>query len=96
MPSSRPGSRELQKLSHEYQERKTTEARLAKDADLLDQILILKEYAWQGNKEAEDWLKGKEQEKLMFSKTAKVLAREAYRQRPSEWWTNLWTSKRRK
>jgi len=32
-------------LSKEYQERKTPEARIAKDADLLDQILILKEYA---------------------------------------------------
>lgn len=89
------GSKELLKFSKEYQERKTMEARIAKDADLLDQILILKEYSWQGNKEAEDWLKGKEQEKLMFTQTGKKLAQEAYQQRPSEWWGNLWTNSRR-
>jgi len=90
-----PGTKELLKLSNEYQERKTPEAKIAKDADLLDQILILREYAWQGNQEAEIWLKGKEQEKLMFTPTAKKLAQEAYRQKPSQWWNKLWTSSRR-
>jgi len=90
-----PGSKELLKVSREYQERRTPEAKVAKDADLLDQILILKEYAWQGNKEAEDWLQGREQEKLMFTKTGKKLAQEAYRQKPSDWWGNLWTNHRR-
>ncbi len=92
---SLPHGEELVKLSKEYQQRKTPEARVAKDADLLDEILLLKEYSWRGNKEADDWLKGREQEKLMFTKTAKKLAHEAYQQRPSEWWQNLWTSKRR-
>ncbi|PJC29031.1 phosphohydrolase [Candidatus Shapirobacteria bacterium CG_4_9_14_0_2_um_filter_40_11] len=88
-------SDDLLQLSSEYQERKTKEAKIAKDADLLDQILLLKEYAWQGNKEAEDWLKGREQEKLMSTLSAKKLALEIYKQKPSEWWGNLWTSKRR-
>lgn len=92
---SLPKSGELIELSEEYQERKTPEAKVAKDADLLDQVLILKEYAWRGNKEAEDWLKGCEQEKLMFTQTGKKLAQEAYKQRPSMWWDNLWTSSRR-
>lgn len=90
-----PGAKELLKLSGEYHKRKTLEAKVAKDADLLDQILILKEYAWQGNKEAADWLKGKEQEKLMFTQTGKKLAQEIYKQRPSEWWENLWTNTRK-
>lgn len=90
-----PGAKELLELSKEYQERKTLEAKVAKDADLLDQILILKEYAWQGNKEAEIWLKGREQEKLMFTQTGKKLAHEVYKQRPSKWWGNLWTNSRR-
>lgn len=91
-----PETKELRQLSREYDERKTKEAKIAKDADLLDQILILREYAWQGNKEAEAWLReGNEQEKQMFTKTAKKLAQEAFRQRPSEWWDNLWTAKRR-
>lgn len=90
-----PGAKELLEFSKEYQERKTLEAKVVKDADLLDQILILKEYSWQGNKEAESWLKGKEQEKLMFTQTGKKLARETYRQPPSEWWESLWTNSRR-
>lgn len=90
-----PLSNDILLLSKEYQERITVEAKVAKDADLLDQILLLKEYAWQGNKEAEDWLNGCEQEKLMFSSSAKSLAQEAYKQKPSQWWNNLWTNKRR-
>ncbi|MDD5627337.1 MAG: HD domain-containing protein [Patescibacteria group bacterium] len=98
-----PHSKELIKISNEYQERKTLEAKIAKDADLLDQIFLLREYAWQGNKEAQSWLKeshqGKnmvsQQEKLMNTKLAKQIAKEAKRERPSSWWQNLWTSKRR-
>jgi putative hydrolase of HD superfamily len=89
---------ELLELSKEYQQRKTLEAKIAKDADLLDQIFILKEYYWQGNKEAGDWLKFKgkcQQEKLMFTKLARQLATEAKKQNPSDWWASSWTSIRR-
>jgi len=98
-------SQELINLSKEYQERKTLEAKIAKDADLLDEIFLLKEYAWQGNKEAADWLRGKRQkgatkksthEKMMFTKLAKEIAKEAKRQNPSFWWENLWTPNMRK
>ncbi|MGC8981454.1 MAG: HD domain-containing protein [Minisyncoccia bacterium] len=73
-----PNSKELLEISKEYQERKTLEAKIAKDADLLDEILLLKEYEFQGSKEAKDWLKGKresQQEKLMFTKLAKEIAK---------------------
>jgi len=90
-----PGSDELLRLSQEYQKRETLEAKLAKDADLLDQVLLLKEYAWKGNQEAAKWLQERQQEKRMFSEIAKKLAQEVYRQRPSEWWGNLWTADRR-
>ena len=90
-----PQNKELLLLSREYQERKTPEAKIAKDADLLDQILLLREYAWKGNKEAEIWLKGKEQEKRLFSPAAKKLAKEIYRQKPGDWWKRLWTAQRR-
>jgi len=98
-------SEELIKLSKEYEERKTLEAKIAKDADLLDEIFLLREYEWQGNKEATDWLKGahkkgpggeSQQEKLMSTKLAKEIAKEAKRQIPSAWWKNLWTPTRRK
>ena len=98
-------SEELRELSKEYQERKTLEAKIAKDADLLDEIFILKEYEWQGNKEATDWLKGTHKEgvykedqqtKHMFTKLTRQIAKEAKKQKPSLWWDKIWTPKRRK
>jgi len=92
-------SEELLKISREYQERKTLEAKITKDADVLDELFLLKEYIWQGNKEAEDWLKTiqkeSQQEKRMFTALAKQIAKEVKKQKPSGWWDNLWTSKRR-
>ena len=100
-----PNSEELLQLSKEYQERKTLESKITKDADLLDQVLLLREYEWQGNKEASAWLKGEgekgikegesNQERLMSTDLAKEIAKEAKKQRPSDWWNKLWTPKRR-
>lgn len=90
-----PGASELTGIVQEYSERKSLEAKLAKDADLLDQIMLLREYEWVGSKEAEIWLKGKEQEKRLFSKSAKKLAKEIYLQKPSSWWNKIWTADRR-
>jgi putative hydrolase of HD superfamily len=94
-----PNSKELLKLSKEYQERKTLESKIAKDADLLDETFLLREYDWQGNKEAKDWLRGlKKQshhEKMMYTKLARDLAKEAKKQPPSSWWKKLWTPNRR-
>lgn len=94
-----PDHQELLVLSTEYQKRKTLEAKIAKDADLLDQIFLLREYVWQGNKEAERWLrsirKESEFEKRVFSKIAKRIAKEAKKQRPSIWWKSSWRDDRR-
>ncbi len=92
---------DLENLVNEYNERKSLEAILAKEADTLDQILLLKEYAWQGNKEAEVWLtgkgknKGNEQLKKLKTKIGKKLGQAIYNTVPSDWWNNLWTSKNR-
>lgn len=85
-------------LYHEYQKRTSKEAKITKDADLLDQLLLLKEYAHVGNREAKDWLKSKEQATMLTTKSAKQIAREIFRQKPSDWWSTkkLWTPKRRK
>jgi len=99
-----PHSEEFIKISQEYQERKTLEAKITKDADLLDEILLLREYTWQGNKEAAVWLRGKRQrgtarktthEKMLFTELAKTIAKEIKRQPPSAWWENLWTPNKR-
>ncbi|MDP2930413.1 MAG: HD domain-containing protein [bacterium] len=93
-------AQELLELSKEYDERKTVEAKTAKDADLLDQILILKEYLQQGNQEAKRWLrlgenKPCEHEKMLSTFLAKKIAKEIKKQEPSDWWSSAWTSKRR-
>lgn len=86
----------------EYQERTSKESVLAKDADLLDQILLLREYEWQGNKEATIWLYGKGDAKVcaqlekLKTKTAKKFGQAIYNENPSDWWNNLWTPANRK
>ncbi len=96
---------DLKSLIDEYDERKTKDAIVAKDADLLDQVLLLREYEWQGNKEATIWLRGKKSrsgvnthnKQLAYLKTAsaKKLGRAIASEIPSEWWEKLWTSKNR-
>ncbi len=93
---------ELKELAIEYEKRETKEAIIAKDADLIDQVLLLKEYEWQGNKEAAVWLRGKgdndSNAQLMKLKldSSKELGQAIYERNPSDWWNNLWTSENRK
>lgn len=91
---------EFEKLSQEYDERETLEAKIAKDADCLDQLMLLKEYAWQGNEEAKEWLhldkdEKNEQEKRLHTDLAQQLAREVKQQKPSSWWRDSWSSEGR-
>lgn len=83
---------ELNDISEEYHERKSPEAIVAKDADLLDQILLLREYIWQGNKEAEAWLKRKNIEDTFKTKSAKELVKKMLSEDPSSWQRELQTS----
>ena len=62
----------FKELLDEYDERKTDEAKIAKDADLLGQIILLKEYEWQGNKEATVWLKGKRSKEKEYAKVEEL------------------------
>ena len=83
----------------EYDERKTPEARIAKDADLLAQIVLLKEYSYTGNQEAGEWIGPKSVYKFTreryFSESAYELALALRDSKPSDWWSDLWTSKNR-
>lgn len=93
--------RELFLLGEEYRERKTKEAVVAKDADYVDQILLLREYEWQGNKEAGLWLHDKEKRvayakvKDLKTKSAQKIGRAIYDERPSTWFEGVWTKKNR-
>lgn len=90
-----PKDDELKLIATEYSKRESKEAKVAKDADLLDQLFLLREYEWQGNKEASIWLQHGHQDKLLTTKTAREIAIQLRKQNPSDWWNNLWTSKRR-
>lgn len=94
---------DMKELIDEYEKRESKEAIITKNADSLDQILLLREYEWQGNKEAVIWLHGKpgegkkdEQLKKLSLPSAIELGKAIYEVSPSEWWENLWTSKNRK
>lgn len=93
--------RELEDLTAEYNKRESREAIIAKDADLLDQIFLLREYEWQGNKEAAIWLQGKDgkkgnaQDLNLRSESAKSIAKVIFTQDPSAWWNDIWTPKNR-
>jgi putative hydrolase of HD superfamily len=93
---------DLAETTKEYAERKSKEAIVAKDADVLDQVLLLREYVWQGNKEAQVWLDGKSVKrpyaylKYLKTESAKELGRTIYDEEPSSWWRNLYTNQKRK
>jgi putative hydrolase of HD superfamily len=84
----------------EFEIRESKEAIIAKDADLIDQIILLKEYSHQGNKEAEIWLTGKgnnDKENVQYrslkTESAKNLGNAILEGKISEWWENIWTTK---
>lgn len=93
---------DLKQFIDEYEERESKEALLAKEADLLDQILLLREYEWVGNKEATIWLYGKGSAKVnaqlekLKTPTGQRIGKAIYEVSPSDWWNNLWTSNNRK
>lgn len=92
---------ELTVLRTRYRERTTHEAKIAKDADLLDQLLLLKEYEHGDNKEAAKWLAGRREAYLQNLNTAlscptsQTAARAILDGDPSDWWGPLWTSENR-
>lgn len=93
---------DFSEIAREYEERKIKEAIIAKDADILDQLLLLREYDWQGNREAKIWLEGKSRKRpyayleKLETASAIALGKVIYHEPPSSWWRQLYTSKRRK
>lgn len=88
---------DLFNIVNEYEARESTESIIAKDADIIDQILLLREYEWQGSKEAKKWLERKEFKHLdqMNTESGKKLGQTLYERNPSDWWSDLATNKNR-
>ena len=79
-----PFGSEIRELILEFNEGKTDEARLARDADQLEMILALKEYKDVGNKHADEWL-GFSLKRLQTD-TARELATTILETDSSLWW----------
>lgn len=93
---------DLMEFIGEYELRESREAILAKEADTLDQLLLLREYEWNGNQEARLWLYGTGKKKTLLqleklkTDTARRLGKLMYEVNPSDWWKKLSTSVNRK
>lgn len=88
---------DLFELGSEYEERTSLEAQIAKDADIIDQILLLREYEWQGNVEAKKWLEREDVKHLdqVKTKSGRILGETLYEREPSAWWQDLSTNRNR-
>ena len=82
-----PGSEEIIKLLDEFNERKTKEAIVAKDADRIDQILLQREYLQGKPYDFERWHKN--MAKDLQTKSAKQLAKEIKERNPLQWLYNF-------
>lgn len=89
-----PNSSEFLQIAKEYHDRQTLEAKIAKDADRIDQTLLEREYTLMGNLEAKTW--GRTNQTNLYTASAKKLSKLIRKTFPSDWWSkNLWTEKRR-
>jgi len=86
---------ELREIAGEYDKRESKESIVAKDADILDQIFLLKEYAWQGNKEAQIWLDRNEIIYRCKTESGTQIAKAIMEEAPSSWADNLATGENR-
>jgi putative hydrolases of HD superfamily len=82
-------------FAQEYEGRTSLESIIAKDADILDQILLLREYEWQGSAEAKIWLSDAHHLNSLKTEAAKTLGATLIERSPSEWWKELATNKNR-
>ena len=93
-----PFGDDLKSVIHEYEERKTPESILAKDADNVEWIISLKEQVDIGNKRAEEWITPAI--KRLKTKVAQELAGEIMKSESSNWWFgdkgNAWWVNRNK
>ncbi|MFA6898422.1 MAG: HD domain-containing protein, partial [Candidatus Paceibacterota bacterium] len=79
-----PFGKDILETIHEYEERKTPESILAKDADNLEWIISLKEQVDIGNTRAKDWINSALQR--LKTKVAEDVAAEIMKSESTDWW----------
>jgi putative hydrolase of HD superfamily len=78
-----PIAKEILPLLEEYKERKSKEAIVAKDADLLDQMILQQEYFYKDDKNRKIWQDYTEEG--LKTESAKKLAQKIRKSNPFEW-----------
>ncbi len=79
-----PFGEDIGKIVDEFEERKSLESIVAKDADNLEWILSLKEQSDVGNKRADEWIVSAV--KRLKTKSAKAIALKALKTDSNAWW----------
>lgn len=79
-----PFGREIKETIKEYEDRETKEAKLAKDADILELLLSLKEQVDIGNERAKTWIPSLL--KRFLTEEAKMLAEVIIETDSDNWW----------
>ncbi len=80
-------AKDIQSLFQEYEERLSLEAKLARDADLLECIFQAREYQSQGYPDVQDWITSCYAG--LQTETARNLAEACLHTEPKEWWEGL-------
>ena len=80
-------SEEMISLLSEFEEAISLEARIARDADLLECLVQAREYQALGYKEAADWISNAKAG--LVTDSAKRIAEECLETEPKEWWQGL-------
>jgi len=80
-------SEEMISLLSEFEETISLEARIARDADLLECLIQAREYQALGYKEVADWIINAKA--ALVTDSAKRIAEECLETEPKEWWQGL-------
>jgi len=85
--------KDLKNLLVEYNEKKTPEAKCAKDADSLEQLYQEWVLMWQGNNLAKKWFKSDFKDRIpgLMTESAKKIAYKMKESNPQEWWWSQFT-----
>ncbi len=84
LAASVPFGNRILNVINEYEERKTDESIIVKDADNLEWILALKEEVDTGNTRALEWIKSAI--KRLKTKNAQMIVKEIMRTDSNDWW----------
>lgn len=82
-----PFAKDVQSLLDEYEEKKSLEAKIARDANILDLLVELKVLIDQGNKHAVEWFEGNKER--LKTPNAKKLFEQLQKTDSHDWWEDI-------